>query len=166
MDVIRAGLAGPGALGPMAPGGAGGPGRPAGAGAGAGPSGAGGVPGTGGTDFGGVLAERVRRQAGLRFSRHAEERLRAGGRALAAADLARLAEAVDRAAAKGSRETLVVAGDLALVVDVRERTVVTVVEAARMRDHVFTRIDSAVLLPGVAPAEAAGGSGFPPGQQG
>ncbi len=172
MDVIKAGLAGLGALPLPAPEGAGKPAAPAGTGPAAGPGSAAGTgaaakadragarPDAAGADFGGVLAEQVRRQAGLRFSRHAEERLRAGGRSLSAAELAGVAEAVDRAAAKGGREALVVTGDLALVVDVRDRTVVTVVEAARMRDHVFTRIDSAVLLQWPAPAAAGAAGGF------
>ena len=53
--------------------------------------------------------------------------------------------AVDRAAAKGARESLVLVDDTAFVVSVRNRTVITAVDRARMRDQVFTNIDSAVI---------------------
>jgi flagellar operon protein len=61
------------------------------------------------------------------------------------ATLSRLQNGVDRAAAKGSRESVVLVDDVAFVVSVKARTVITAVDRASMRDHVFTNIDSAVL---------------------
>lgn len=57
----------------------------------------------------------------------------------------RLAGAVDKAAAKGSRDSLVLMDDLALVVSIRNRTVITAVDANSRRGNVFTNIDSVVL---------------------
>jgi flagellar operon protein len=59
--------------------------------------------------------------------------------------LDRLNGGVARAAAKGSRDSLVLLDDTAFVVSVRNRTVITAVDRARMRDQVFTNIDSAVI---------------------
>jgi flagellar operon protein len=81
--------------------------------------------------------------SGLRLSAHAEERLRAAG--ADAGRMAAAAEAVGRAAAKGGRSTLVLVDGMALLVDVPTRTVVTAVGADRMRERVFTQIDSAVI---------------------
>jgi flagellar operon protein len=64
---------------------------------------------------------------------------------LDSATLSRLQNGVDRAAAKGSRESVVLVDDVAFVVSVKARTVITAVDRASMRDHVFTNIDSAVL---------------------
>jgi flagellar operon protein len=57
----------------------------------------------------------------------------------------RLEGAVDRLAAKGGRESVVLVDRLAFVVSVANRTVITAVDQAGMRDQVFTNIDSAVL---------------------
>jgi flagellar operon protein len=58
---------------------------------------------------------------------------------------ARLEGAVDKLAAKGGRESLVMVDRMAFVVSVSNRTVITAVDQAGMRDQVFTNIDSAVL---------------------
>ena len=62
-----------------------------------------------------------------------------------------LRESVDRAAAKGSRETLLLTENAAFVVSVANRTVITAVPRSDMGDAVFTHIDSAVV---VAPGPA------------
>lgn len=97
-----------------------------------------------GADFGQVLAQKLSSHE-VRFSAHAQARLRAAGIELGPEEQLKLREAVNKAAAKGARESLVLMGDVALVVSVKHRTVITAVEAARMRDNVFTNIDSAVI---------------------
>ncbi len=82
----------------------------------------------------------------VRLSAHAEDRLRASGRSLRPDELERLAGAVDKAAQKGARESLVIMSDLALVVSVRSRTVITAMDGQRMKENLFTNIDSAVIL--------------------
>ena len=89
--------------------------------------------------------EQALGSASLRFSKHAQERLAERGLELGPAHLQRLEGAVDRAAAKGARDSLVLMDDLALVVSVRNRTVITAVDAASGGERVFTNIDSVVL---------------------
>ena len=93
----------------------------------------------------GFAAELGRRLDGVSFSNHATQRLERRGIALDPSTLARLDDGVTRAAAKGSRDSLVLVGDTAFVVSVPSRTVVTAVGREHMKDHVFTNIDSAVL---------------------
>jgi len=81
----------------------------------------------------------------VRFSGHAIERLRRRGIDMNPATMARLNDGVDKAAAKGAREALVLIDNTAFVVSVRNRTVITAVGADNMRDRVFTNIDSAVI---------------------
>ena len=50
-----------------------------------------------------------------------------------------------RAQEKGSRDSLILLDELALVVSVRSRTVVTAMDEASRSDHVFTNIDSVVI---------------------
>jgi flagellar operon protein len=60
-------------------------------------------------------------------------------------DLASLEEAVDLADSKGSREALVLHNKAAFVVSVRNRTVITAIDASDMKERIVTNIDSAVL---------------------
>lgn len=83
---------------------------------------------------------------GLKFSRHASERLESRGINLSAQQMARLEDGVRRAAGKGARESLVLLDDLALVVSVKNRTVITAAARQDLQENVFTNIDSAVLL--------------------
>ena len=59
--------------------------------------------------------------------------------------LDRLNGAVQRAADKGSRDALVLMDNVAMVVSVKNRTVVTVVDKDSLKQNVFTNIDSAVI---------------------
>ena len=82
---------------------------------------------------------------GLRFSKHALARAQRRGIELAPATLNRLAEGVNRAAGKGSRDSLVLVDGTAFVVSVSNHTVITAVGQEHMKDNVFTNIDSAVI---------------------
>jgi flagellar operon protein len=94
--------------------------------------------------FGEVLRSTTQ-TPGVEFSRHALQRLERRGIELGEQTLARLTDGVDRAAGKGSRESVVFVDGTAFVVSVRNRTVITAVDPEHMREHVFTNIDSAVI---------------------
>jgi flagellar operon protein len=94
-----------------------------------------------GPSFSDVLGRTQR----VAFSRHALQRLERRGIALDDQHLNRLGDGVDRAAGKGSRSSAVFVDGTAFVVSVPNRTVLTAVDPAHMRDHVFTNIDSAVI---------------------
>lgn len=83
---------------------------------------------------------------GIKFSQHAQERLRARGISLNETDMKRLEGAVDSVAQKGGRESLIMLGDAALVVSVKNRTVITAMDRGSMQGNVFTNIDSAVVF--------------------
>lgn len=96
--------------------------------------------------FAQVLDQKLPASQGVKFSQHAQERLRARNITLSASDLANLEGAVNNVAQKGGRESLVMMGDAALVVSVRNRTVVTAMDKSQMKGNVFTNIDSAVVI--------------------
>ena len=98
-----------------------------------------------GTPFARVLDEKLTGQP-VRLSQHAQERLSSRGITLSEADLKRLAGAVDSVAQKGGKDSLIMMGDAALVVSVKNRTVVTAMDRQAMKGNVFTNIDSAVVL--------------------
>ncbi len=82
----------------------------------------------------------------LKFSTHAIERMRSRGISFEPQMMKSIEGAVQKAAAKGSKDTLVLAGDNALIVSVKNNTVVTVMDRAAMKENVFTNIDSTVVL--------------------
>ncbi len=93
-----------------------------------------------------ALQGELEKNRGLQFSAHAAKRLRERNIALAGEDLAKISKAMNRAAAKGSRDSLIIYGDLALVASVRNKTVVTALDGKSLQEHVFTNIDSAVIV--------------------
>ena len=97
------------------------------------------TPGTG-PDFAGILQDQ------LKVSGHAKTRLESRGIQLGKAEWDRVLDGVNRAAAKGAKESLVMVDDVALVVSVKNRTVITAVDQANLKDNVFTNIDSAVIV--------------------
>ncbi|MEW6056962.1 MAG: TIGR02530 family flagellar biosynthesis protein [Bdellovibrionota bacterium] len=81
----------------------------------------------------------------LKFSAHATARAQSRKLDLSPDAMRRLNEAVDRAAAKGLDDTLVLTKDAAFIVSVKNRTVVTAMDRANLEGNVFTNIDGAVI---------------------
>ncbi len=88
----------------------------------------------------------VDRGLGLKFSAHAKERLQSRQISFSDGDLGRIQDAVNKAAAKGGRSSLLVMKDVALIVSVTNRTVITAVDGSNLKENVFTNIDSAVIV--------------------
>jgi flagellar operon protein len=96
--------------------------------------------------FNQVLEQQLGSSTELKFSAHAQERLQSRNISLSTEDLVRLKQGVAQAAAKGSKESLLLKDDVAFVVSVKNQTVITAVDAASMKGNVFTNIDSAVIV--------------------
>ncbi|MFA7249281.1 MAG: TIGR02530 family flagellar biosynthesis protein [Dehalococcoidia bacterium] len=84
---------------------------------------------------------------GIQFSKHAAKRLEQRGLDMDERRMARLEKAVGQAEAKGSKDSLILLDELALVVSVQSRTVVTAMDEQSSKEHVFTNIDSVVIAP-------------------
>lgn len=95
---------------------------------------------TGPSDFATLLDNQ------LKVSGHAQTRLQSRNIQLTAEEWGRVAEGVNKAAAKGAKESLVMIDNVALVVSVKNRTVITAVDQGHLKDNVFTNIDSAVIV--------------------
>lgn len=93
-----------------------------------------------GPDFSALLADR------LKVSGHAQTRLQSRDIQMDAGQWNRVLEGVDKAAAKGVKSSLVMVDDVALVVSVKNRTVITAVDQDHLRENVFTNIDGAVIV--------------------
>jgi flagellar operon protein len=93
-----------------------------------------------GPDFGTILQDQ------LKLSGHAQTRLQSRNIQLNQDEWARVVNGVNKAAAKGAKESLVMVDNVALVVSVKNRTVITAVDKDSLKDNVFTNIDSAVVV--------------------
>ncbi len=81
----------------------------------------------------------------LKFSKHAQDRLASRNIQLSGDDLSTLGRAVTKAGEKGAQDSLVLLRNMAFIVSVRNRTVVTAMDAGQAQENVFTNIDSAVI---------------------
>lgn len=82
----------------------------------------------------------------LKFSSHAVERMQSRGIRLGPDQMEKIHSAVDKARDKGAKETLILANEAALIVSVKNNTVVTVMDSNNMKENVFTNIDSTVMI--------------------
>ena len=85
-------------------------------------------------------------RAGIKFSGHAQTRLASRQITLSDSDVARLGQAMTKAATKGAKDSLVLLDKTAFVVSVANRTVITAVASDALKENIFTNIDSAMIL--------------------
>ncbi len=81
----------------------------------------------------------------VQVSRHAEARMQKEGIRIDPGQSDRLEEALDQVKERGGETSLVLLDDMAMVVNVAQRTLITVVSGDRRGEGVFTDIDSAVI---------------------
>jgi len=92
-----------------------------------------------------VFADLLNDASQVKFSNHAQKRMQNRSIDLGSDEINRLSSAVDKAQAHGARESLILMDDLAFIVNVPERTVVTTLDMNRSKQGVFTQIDSVVF---------------------
>lgn len=97
-----------------------------------------------GISFNEILEKQLNGE--VKFSQHALQRLQSRNIKLDQAAMDKLNGAVDKAAQKGAKESLILMNNLALVVSVKNRTVITAMDESSMKESVFTNIDSAVIV--------------------
>lgn len=92
-----------------------------------------------------VLPKGASDTGSVTFSSHALQRLQKRSIVMDAAKMNRLNDAVDRLAQKGARESLIMMDDLALIVGIKHRTVITAMDSQSMKGNIITNIDSAII---------------------
>ena len=92
-----------------------------------------------------ILKERLDKTSEIKFSGHAQARLKMRNIHLSEEQKQKISSAIDRAQSKGVKDTLVLLEDIALIANVKNKTVVTVVNNVELKESVFTNIDGAVL---------------------
>ena len=100
---------------------------------------------TDGENFTNVLEKALNRRPPLEFSAHAQTRLLQSQVHLTNHQMDRVEKGVGQAAKKGAKDSLILVDNMALLINIPKNIVITAIDGARMRDNVFTQIDSAVI---------------------
>ena len=95
-------------------------------------------------EFRQLLAD-LGKTSGIKFSKHALERISSRDLPLDKAQMDKLDAAVASARDKGAKESLVLMDELALIVSVKNKTVITAMSSVETKGSVFTSIDSTVI---------------------
>ncbi|AGL01652.1 TIGR02530 family flagellar biosynthesis protein [Desulfoscipio gibsoniae] len=82
----------------------------------------------------------------VKLSAHAKQRMIERNIVLNQTDWHKINNAINKAENKGARNSLLIHGELALIVSVKNRTVISAMDEVSMKEHVFTNIDSAVII--------------------
>lgn len=93
-----------------------------------------------------LQTQRAETQSGVRFSKHAAQRLEDRNITLSAEQMERLENGAQKASQKGIRESLVMVDSLAFIVNIPNRTVVTAMDQTETQENIFTNIDGAVII--------------------
>lgn len=103
---------------------------------------------TSGLSFREILRQRseeAQEPGNLRFSKHALNRLNDRNIELDTLQLERLQAGAEKAGEKGIRDSLVIVDQLAFIVNVPNRTVVTAMDSTATDENIFTNINGAVI---------------------
>lgn len=101
-----------------------------------------------GLSFQEILRQRsqeTQESGNLRFSKHALNRLNDRNIELDSLQLKRLKAGADKAGEKGIKDSLVLVDQLAFIVNVPNRTVVTAMDSTATDENIFTNINGAVI---------------------
>ncbi|MBO6147409.1 MAG: flagellar protein [Lachnospiraceae bacterium] len=93
----------------------------------------------------GEKSEELSGDMGVKFSKHAAERLFDRNISLSDEQLTRLTQGTREAESKGIDSSLVMVDDLAFIVNTGSNTVVTAMDPANNDKNIFTNIDGAVI---------------------
>ncbi len=97
------------------------------------------------SDFSKILSQIENKEEGVKFSKHASNRLNDRNIELTTDQMNRLNNAKNQASAKGINESLILVDQLAFIVNVKSNTVVTAMDSQESGSNVFTNIDGAVI---------------------
>lgn len=102
-----------------------------------------------GVSFGQILEDKSKsltQGSELKFSKHASNRLSMRNIELSDEQVNRLQDGMQKANAKGIKDSLVIVDKLAFIVNVPSSTVVTAMDQNETSDNIFTNIDGAVIV--------------------
>ncbi|SHJ05715.1 flagellar operon protein [Lutispora thermophila DSM 19022] len=97
-------------------------------------------------NFENILNDKIQQQGSIKFSKHAQERLISRNVKLTQKDIESIDKAVEKAAKKGVKDTLIILGGTALIANVKSKTIITAATEESLKDNIFTNIDGAIII--------------------
>lgn len=94
--------------------------------------------------FESILNEIVSKQEDYTVSKHAAERLNSLN--FTVEDMQAIGRGFEMAENKGSKNSLMLYKDVALIASIENKTLITAVDKERSKDNIYTNIDSVVIL--------------------
>ena len=82
----------------------------------------------------------------IRISGHASRRLMERNITLNENDLKALSRTMNKAYEKGAKDSLMLYKDIAFIASIKNRTLITAIDPKDSEEHIFTNIDSAVIV--------------------
>jgi len=98
-----------------------------------------------GPSFNDVL-NKIQNGEGVKFSKHAIDRLNSRNIALSEEELGRISNGMDKAKSKGVRDALIMMDNKVFVASVSNKTIITAAMDEQLKENVFTNIDGAVIV--------------------
>lgn len=82
----------------------------------------------------------------VKISQHAKNRMNMRNIHLDDQEIKKLENAIEKADNKGVKESLILMDNLAFVVSIKNRTVITAIDGPNLKENVFTNIDGAIIV--------------------
>lgn len=93
-----------------------------------------------------ILKGEINKNSNFTISNHAAKRLEDRNISFNEADMKNINKGINMAKDKGSKDSLILYKDIALITSIKNRTIITAVDKNEASGNVFTNIDSVVLL--------------------
>ncbi len=93
-----------------------------------------------------ILKASIESTKDIKFSKHAARRMQERNIKLSNVQLYKMENALEKAQIKGAKDSLLLMGNTAFIVNVPSRTIVTAIDNVDTQDNVFTNIDSAIII--------------------
>ncbi|ABR48869.1 flagellar operon protein [Alkaliphilus metalliredigens QYMF] len=93
-----------------------------------------------------ILQNKIGEQQKVKFSKHALDRLEQRNIKLTLQEIDKIDKAINSAANKGLKETLILMDNRAFIASVQNKTIITAADGDQLKGNVFTNIDGAVII--------------------
>ncbi len=99
---------------------------------------------SGANSFQNIFSNKLEDNSPIHFSKHASMRLNERNVSLSSEQIKRVESGIDKASKKGINDSLVLVDNVALVVNVKNKVVITAMNSEN--ENIFTNIDGAVIV--------------------
>ncbi len=99
------------------------------------------------SEFAELIQKQIKQEEPeINLSSHAAKRLKERNIEVNGDEFIKLKEAMVKLKEKGGKESLIITSTGAYIVDVKNNTIVTAIDKENLKENIFTKIDSTILL--------------------